>query len=190
MVFDSFSREKWIMHCQLYQKNKIGLGFQARFSMDEDGKGTIFLKGLDQKYKKVISDLSLSIVRGLIIVLNDLIPSVQYARLEDREAQAECHIKEYREQLSKYANILLEEGMEKALDVFSIKQELIQLEYETKHMRYEDGNWILPGGDTYQGGALIDHNTGQPYYTMMTSVWKLILGTDKKETTEMKEGRA
>lgn len=179
-------KEKWMELCRLYERNRKGLRFTARFCF-EDGKGRIGFKNLDSKYQKSVAKLVMAIIKDAPVFFKDLTTYPSYARKEDVESQVALHVAECTEHIQMYVQLLLDEGLEKAIEVFQAKQILIQFAYEAGHMTYRDGYWTAPNGEVYRDGAFHDVS-GKPYFTFYSSVWDLLL-TDGKEEEE-KEGKA
>lgn len=180
MIFDDFSQERWLGQCELLRRNIQGLGMRILFRI-EGGKGLIKFQGLDGKYKKAMTNLAFEVIHGALITLFDLIPSAGYAKDEDKEAQYALHEAEFKDRTQYYVQLLFDEGVEKMLEVFSSRQQMIEMSYELRHTEYRDGSWTLPNGDTYRDGSFMDHATGQPYHTVLTQAWGLLLSEEKSE---------
>lgn len=189
---DNFSREKWMERCRIFERNRKGLGFRVKFQIGEDNKGKIwYSQELEEKYKSAVSALVFEIIRGSFIIFRDIALPSTYAREEDRKAQNALHVAEYNTQnVETYIQILLDEGIEKAMDVFAAKQALIRFSYEAAHMVYTNGRWTAPDGSLYQQGAFIDQRTGQAQYSYYSSVWDLLLTDEADEEVSVKAGKA
>jgi hypothetical protein len=171
---DNFSQEKWMERCRLFERNKRGLGFDVIFRISEDGKGKIKFRNLEDRYINTLGALACEVIHGTMLVFRDMVTPATYAREEDRQAQAALHAAELRN-IERYVQVMLDEGIDKALDVFATKQVLIQFAYDAAHMSYEGGQWVSPCGDPYKDGVFVDRDTGKQYFSYYSPVWELLL---------------
>lgn len=141
--FNEFRRK-----CEVLQKNKDALGIDIQFKV-VDGKASINVTkdgaNVKGKIREKLEELILEVVRGAIMHFCSNTDNGSYAMEKDQETQKKKHEDEFSGNMELYINLLIQEGLDTAWEIYATRQELIKLSYLAGQTRYDGKQWNVAG---------------------------------------------
>lgn len=173
--------EKWEDNCQVFERNKKGMGFSAH-CVEDNGFLKICISDLKPEYERFrvkLQKLIRSNTEGAIWLLSGLMnPTYTYSQVDyDKQLQVvKDHIKKHQQD---YINAMLT-SMDDFYNTVDSHASILRMRYMLSVVSFVDGNWQLPDHSVWTGEGWKDVN-GIIRKGGSVDVWKAILGSKEIE---------
>lgn len=178
MKLKEFNVNEWEKYCLIYDKNHKGLGFKVNLTMT-DGKLSVNLENLDEKYKKTIKELVLFIVQGSVQYMYELFDAYYVFDKNEYEKVRDNNYALMKENTLLYFDVLLNQGFDTFMNLIQQQTAVLRAKYELGVLKYSNGNWILPDGQVWTGSGW-EKDGSVNYSVLLDPMWETLLGGNAK----------